>query len=142
MHHAHRYEEQLQLSFDAPEDRHDFPEAITNEHGVMIGNLIRRSWSTGRDSLTITMGRNGDAWAAGADLKYFRSGRCFAPSINRLFYSSAEEAFEDRRRQSALALDKGAYFAIDNATKKAAEALLAVMRGPYIEEIIHGIQST
>jgi len=75
-------------------------------------------------------------WAAGVDLRWHTTGFCYAPDKENLHYETAEEAFEDRLRQSMVRLDKAAYFAQDQAGKKSALALLDALRGSYQEEII------
>lgn len=129
------HEIQLQL-FDAPAVAQDFPEALVNRFGVLFGNVIVRKWSSGKDRLIITAGRQGNAWAAGIDLRWHHTGHCYAPDVGNLHYASADEAFKDRRLVVIRQLDKAAFFAQDEAGKRSASALLASLHGPYQEEII------
>lgn len=86
--------------------------------------------------MIITAGRQGNAWAAGVDLRWHHTGHCYSPDVGNLHYATADEAFTDRLRQTMTSLDKSAFFAQDEAGKRSASALLAALHGPYQEEII------
>lgn len=82
---AHRPEIQLQL-FDSPAVADDFPEAILNEVGVMVGNVIRRTYASAlksfgqQDRVVITMGHINGVWSHGVSVQVGTTGSGFAPS--------------------------------------------------------------
>jgi len=143
---AHKPEIQLQLPFEEPPARDDFPDAILNDVGVMVGNLIRRTYTGTRstmgtkDSMTITVGHRFGIWAAGRSLRIDTEYTGCAPSFKWGKYDSMSEAIDDCIDWAVIALRRKIASKFADAREKsgAQELLELIERGQHEEEVTYG----
>lgn len=131
---------QLSLFGSAPEP--ELAEAIINESGVMLGNMIMREYRKGRAHVTITIARSGPAFCAGRVIAFGDESSCFAPSEKWNNYCAPHEALEDQIRESLALLSqtvdvengKGEY---DSRRRMDAQAIIDMIQcGQYTEGLI------
>lgn len=131
---------QLSLLFDeAPA----VPEAVVNEVGVMVGNVITRVYGNKRLSMVtryveIRLGHVGGQWSFGIDMQTHTEGMCYAPRIDRLECNSIEEAHHAAVVEASTRLRGLTQRAWEDAGKRrAADELLRALEAGAFTETIH-----
>lgn len=137
-----RHELQLQLPFDDSTPAFGFPEAVLNDVGVMVENVIHRRF-TGRrkmynmhDHVVITMGHLAGVWSFGVSIRAGHSYSGFAPSKKWNQQGTLEECFS---AAVELALDRLASMSKDRdscVARSADDLMHLVHTGQHVESVI------
>lgn len=135
------HEHQLSLMF---EDTPQLPEAILNDVGVMITNVLQRSYIGARstmgfkDSVKISVGHHGGRWAAGLSVRIDTEYCGCSPSFKWSEFDSMADAIDGSIDDAVEKLRRKmtSEYADAKAKAGAAELLEMIMKNKFSEKVI------